>query len=1069
MRKRARGLIAGCSLIALLSAPVLSQGADRPTTDNKAIVGCRQIPHVQEGDAASTAPASGKKLSMPGSGMAIYVSPQGSDSAPGTFAAPVASLGRARDLIREIRAAGPMAQPITVFLRGGTYRLKEPLRFEAQDSGTPATPVRYQSYGNETAIISGGEPISGPWRAHSAQVSVTNVGTRRFNSLFVNNRRAVRAREPDQKDAIPYYRIARRAECLYSETLLLPTECYDRFPFRSRELSSTWQHLQDIEVVSLARWIQPRFRLDHVDDLGQLAFVTRNNGDGFSFGFDYDGTDRYYVENFLEGLDSPGEWYLDRTTGDLYYWPMPGQPIESSEFIAPVVGQLLQLGDVPAIENLIRGNYGEYDDPRFGFEEGDFSISVWLYFPTGDANPAWALTKGDVYFTSGWGVANWVEDGSDPIPSVDLFINDGSGPLGVSAGSHARGQWGHFVWTVDRANGVVIAYKDGIFAGTLDLPPTFGGIGANFPLKIGGYVVSPDFAGAMDELRLFARVLAPEEVQTLFAENSYGGAAPVLELSFDGNLVNTAPDPSVGSWYVQEIYVAAPFGQGLNFSSPGGEPITNHAALVHDLTLSGLELAHTDWTLSATGDGGSQFNYLLKNNLAAVAVAGTDVAIKNCRIWHTGMDAVRVFGRRVTVSGSTISDIGATGIVLGSPSSTEYNYKLVASLASDNRIEDNLVRLFGQVFRGSTGITQFVGSGNRITHNRVAHGPYTGIAAGWWSPPDWGSFSGGNLVAYNEIFDVMRTLNDGGGIYLTGTQPGTLIRNNVIHDVVATREHPLDMDPVGTFIWGIYLDGTSAQMLVRDNLIYRTAWGAIMLNAATYGNRNNYVTNNILVDGVSYQVYLNYASADRFERNIVFTTGKAPIFGVNSAEAIGSSDHNLFFSTQSPSLEPEWSAWRSLGFDTHSIVADPDFVSYGNDDFTVPDSSPAVTHIHFVMPNLTCVGPRRRDGERPACDPCWSAVGTDKEGKSCGGGRLEGVCQTHSDTSWATGKQTATFSGTGAGAVAGLSGGGRSCSTCWRLEGNDRPGLSDAAHRQGSGAPTATGVRGVRDSHRSRR
>ena len=39
------------------------------------------------------------------------------------------------------------------------------------------------------------------------------------------------------------------------------------------------------------------------------------------------GPNRYYIENTLEGVNEPGEWYLDRQTGILYFWPTA--PIES--------------------------------------------------------------------------------------------------------------------------------------------------------------------------------------------------------------------------------------------------------------------------------------------------------------------------------------------------------------------------------------------------------------------------------------------------------------------------------------------------------------------------------------------------------------------------------------------------------------------------------------------------------------------------------------------------------------------------------------------------------------------
>jgi hypothetical protein len=56
--------------------------------------------------------------------------------------------------------------------------------------------------------------------------------------------------------------------------------------------------------------------------------------------------DRYFVENLLEELDSPGEWYLDRSAGYLYYWPKK-EPVAKSEVIAPVLGSVFEFpGDL---------------------------------------------------------------------------------------------------------------------------------------------------------------------------------------------------------------------------------------------------------------------------------------------------------------------------------------------------------------------------------------------------------------------------------------------------------------------------------------------------------------------------------------------------------------------------------------------------------------------------------------------------------------------------------------------------------------------------------------------------
>lgn len=40
--------------------------------------------------------------------------------------------------------------------------------------------------------------------------------------------------------------------------------------------------------------------------------------------------DRYYIENALEELDAPGEWYLDREDGTLYFYP-PKNPVTGKD------------------------------------------------------------------------------------------------------------------------------------------------------------------------------------------------------------------------------------------------------------------------------------------------------------------------------------------------------------------------------------------------------------------------------------------------------------------------------------------------------------------------------------------------------------------------------------------------------------------------------------------------------------------------------------------------------------------------------------------------------------------
>ena len=78
--------------------------------------------------------------------------------------------------------------------------------------------------------------------------------------------------------------------------------------------------------------------------------------------------DRYFVENVMEALDSPGEWYLNRQTGQLFYWP-PGELSDASRVVAPRLGRIFQfLGDAakgkPVAHVKIAG---------LSFQESDYS------------------------------------------------------------------------------------------------------------------------------------------------------------------------------------------------------------------------------------------------------------------------------------------------------------------------------------------------------------------------------------------------------------------------------------------------------------------------------------------------------------------------------------------------------------------------------------------------------------------------------------------------------------------------------------------------------------------------
>jgi hypothetical protein len=147
----------------------------------------------------------------------LYVAADGSDDWSGKLKTPdaegtdgpLASLARARDLIRELKAAEGLEQPVTVMVREGKYFLDETLVLDPRDSGTQECPIIYKAYPGERPILSGGRKIRG-WQSHSQSIIKVEVpwakgGRCKSRQLFFNGQRQTRARWPKFAEEDPLY------------------------------------------------------------------------------------------------------------------------------------------------------------------------------------------------------------------------------------------------------------------------------------------------------------------------------------------------------------------------------------------------------------------------------------------------------------------------------------------------------------------------------------------------------------------------------------------------------------------------------------------------------------------------------------------------------------------------------------------------------------------------------------------------------------------------------------------------------------------------------------------------
>jgi hypothetical protein len=221
---------------------------------------------------------------------------------------------------------------------------------------------------------------------------------------------------------------------------------------------------------------------------------------------------------------------------------------------------------------------------------------------------------------------------------------------------------------------------------------------------------------------------------------------------------------------------------------------------VHHLRFEGLTFAHTGWTRpNRHGFVDVQANSLIPASLtdaidpqyrhnqrkdripaAFQATTADHIVVRGCRFAQLGGTAVMFThgGNDNLVEGNSIIDVAAGGIEFGEDAAQPTDSRL---FPRRNRIANNFLTRLGQDYFGSVAILGYYTDALLITHNEIAAVPYTAISQGWgWDKPRSPDDSRGNRITHNRVRNYMRCLDDGGGIYTTGRQPGSEIAGNYV-------------------------------------------------------------------------------------------------------------------------------------------------------------------------------------------------------------------------------------------------------------------------------------------------
>lgn len=331
----------------------------------------------------------------PGRAADIWVSPAGSDSNPGTAEAPMASLGAALRKARELRRLKDpsIAGGVHIILKGGEYFLSEPVFLRPEDSGTDGSPTIIESAPGQRPVLSGGLPVAG-WRrsAHAlaglpraavgqvweADVPVTGGGLPAFRQLWVGGVKAIRARDVNNDDdMLRILGIDKQQEAIY-----IPA---------SRPLPL---HPEHMEMVIHQMWAIAILRVKTIQRMGdryKLTFYQPESHIEFEHPWPapvldsahkQNGSSAYYLIGAREFLDEPGEWFEDRQKGKIYYWPRPGEDMNTAAVRVPALTQLVVMQgtiDRPVTHIEWRGIQFSYSTWMRPAEQGHVPLQAGMY------------------------------------------------------------------------------------------------------------------------------------------------------------------------------------------------------------------------------------------------------------------------------------------------------------------------------------------------------------------------------------------------------------------------------------------------------------------------------------------------------------------------------------------------------------------------------------------------------------------------------------------------------------------------------------------------------------------
>ncbi|CAF3582752.1 unnamed protein product [Rotaria sordida] len=380
---------------------------------------------------------------------------------------------------------------------------------------------------------------------------------------------------------------------------------------------------------------------------------------------------------------------------------------------------------------------------------------------------------------------------------------------------------------------------------------------------------------------------------------------------------------------------------------------------VYQMEWNFIGIEYSSWMISTINktipiDGRAAADYLDKSIVAVYLRNSTEIKFNNIEIAHTAGYAIQIDRqcKQITIENSRMYDLGAGGVRIGITNKNEYKELIENIIVRNCTLYDG-----GHLFPMGVGILLQRGTMNiSITQNTLYQFFHTAIQIGWsWSYDESSCYN--HRISFNYIHHIGQyILSDLAGIYTCGLLNGTLIINNVLHDIY------------GYFLydWGLYLaDGTS-QLMITNTIVYNTGSAALTM---IYGFNNTF-QNNILArssnqsDGAlslyrrESPNHLSFTFRHNIIYDIVNESGRW-IFQVQAPDPFSSPfvimDYNCYFNTYGNMMifglgRLVFSEWQETNHDMNSFITDPLFIHAESqcNFFNISIDSPAVKNLGFI-------------------------------------------------------------------------------------------------------------------------